>query len=65
MLKLSEHTVKNHVFHIFDKLGVSSRMEAVVYSFNHMEAPERFPRGVRSAVKISSHFGDDAIAVNE
>ena len=52
-------------FHIFDKLGVSSRMEAVVYSFNHMEAPERFPRGVRSAVKMSSHFGDDAIAVNE
>ena len=65
LLKLSEHTVKNHVFHIFDKLGVSSRMEAVVYSFNHMEAPERFPRGVRSAVKMSSHFGDDAIAVNE
>lgn len=65
LLKLSEHTVKNHVFHIFDKLGVSSRMEAVVYSFNHMEAPERFPRGVRSAVKMSSHLGDDAIAVNE
>ena len=34
-LKLSEHTIKNHLFHIFDKLGVSSRMEAVVYSFNH------------------------------
>ena len=35
---------KNHLFHIFDKLGVSSRMEAVVYSFNHMEAPERSAR---------------------
>ena len=34
-LKLSEHTVRNHLFHIFDKLGVSSRMEAVLYTFNH------------------------------
>ncbi len=30
-LKLSEHTVKNHLFRIFDKLGVSNRMEAVLY----------------------------------
>jgi DNA-binding NarL/FixJ family response regulator len=29
-LKLSEHTVKNHLFRIFDKLGVSNRMEAVL-----------------------------------
>jgi DNA-binding NarL/FixJ family response regulator len=28
-LQLSKHTVKNHVFHIFDKLGVSSRIELV------------------------------------
>jgi DNA-binding NarL/FixJ family response regulator len=26
-LRLSEHTVKNYLFHIFDKLGVSSRVE--------------------------------------
>ena len=30
-LKLSEHTIKNHLFRIFDKLGVSNRMEAVLY----------------------------------
>jgi DNA-binding NarL/FixJ family response regulator len=34
-LKLSEHTIKNHIFHIFDKLGVSSRMEAALYAIHH------------------------------
>jgi DNA-binding NarL/FixJ family response regulator len=36
-LKLSEHTVKNHLFRIFDKLGVSSRMEAVLYAISQRE----------------------------
>jgi DNA-binding NarL/FixJ family response regulator len=31
-LKLSEHTVKNYLFHIFEKLGVSSRVELVLYA---------------------------------
>lgn len=38
-LKLSEHTIKNHLFRIFDKLGVSSRMEAVLYAMNRREEP--------------------------
>jgi two-component system nitrate/nitrite response regulator NarL len=33
-LKLSEHTVKNYVFHIFEKLGVSTRVELVLYVFS-------------------------------
>jgi DNA-binding NarL/FixJ family response regulator len=65
-LKLSEHTIKNHLFHVFDKLGVSSRMEAVVYSFNHVEVPtKRAAERARSAVKISSRLGNGAIAVNQ
>jgi DNA-binding NarL/FixJ family response regulator len=33
-LGLSEHTVKNYLFRIFDKLGVSSRIEVVLYAFS-------------------------------
>jgi DNA-binding NarL/FixJ family response regulator len=29
-LNLSEHTVKNHLFRIFDKTGVTSRLELAV-----------------------------------
>jgi two-component system, NarL family, nitrate/nitrite response regulator NarL len=32
-LKLTEHTVKNYLFRIFDKLNVSSRVEVVLYAF--------------------------------
>ena len=31
-LNLSEHTVKNYLFHIFEKLGISSRVELVTYA---------------------------------
>lgn len=30
-LKLSQHTVRNYLFHIFEKLGISSRIELVLY----------------------------------
>lgn len=33
-LKLSEHTIKNYIFRIFDKLGVSTRVEMVLYAFS-------------------------------
>jgi len=49
-LKLTEHTVKNYLFRIFDKLGVSSRVEVVLYAFRFrkdlVEAPPAGdPRG--------------------
>jgi len=37
-LKLTEHTVKNYLFRIFDKLGVSSRVEVVLYAFRNGSA---------------------------
>jgi DNA-binding NarL/FixJ family response regulator len=45
-LKLREHTVRNYMFHIFEKLGLSSRVELTLYALSQPE-PEREPeRGV-------------------
>ena len=35
ILALSEHTVKNYLFHIFDKLGISNRVELVLYAVSN------------------------------
>jgi DNA-binding NarL/FixJ family response regulator len=34
-LGLTEHTVKKYLFRIFDKLGISSRVELVLYAVSH------------------------------
>ena len=39
-LSLSEHTVKNYLFKIFEKLGVSTRVELVLYSMARREEQE-------------------------
>lgn len=40
-LTLREHTVKNYLFRIFDKLGVSSRVEVVLYALGGSAAMPR------------------------
>jgi len=37
-LNLSEHTIKKYLFRIFEKLGVSTRVELVLYAVNNGEA---------------------------
>jgi DNA-binding NarL/FixJ family response regulator len=32
---LSQHTIKKYLFRIFDKVGISSRVELVLYAINH------------------------------
>ncbi len=34
-LSLSEHTIKKYLYRIFDKLGISSRVELVLYAVSH------------------------------
>jgi two-component system nitrate/nitrite response regulator NarL len=42
-LRLSEHTVKNYLFHVFEKLGVSNRFELLFLLFKECnnQAPDR------------------------
>jgi DNA-binding NarL/FixJ family response regulator len=39
-LGLSEHTVKKYLFRIFEKLGISSRVELVLYALHHGAPPQ-------------------------
>jgi DNA-binding NarL/FixJ family response regulator len=50
-LGLSEHTVKNHLFKIFDKLGISTRIELVLYA---MSRTKRAPSASSDASQPSS-----------
>jgi Bacterial regulatory proteins, luxR family len=36
-LNLGEHTVRNYLIRIFDKLGISSRVELVLYALSGAE----------------------------
>lgn len=42
-LDLSQHTIKNYLFRIFDKLGVSSRMELLFLTLNQNAGSPMFP----------------------
>lgn len=60
-LHLSEHTIRNNLFRIFDKLGVSSRVELALYALNSSmqvpltepEATTRAERRLRRALPLS------------
>jgi two-component system, NarL family, nitrate/nitrite response regulator NarL len=39
-LGLSEHTVKNYLFHIFEKLSISTRIELVLYILGQEKRPK-------------------------
>lgn len=43
-LSISEQTVKNHLHNIFDKLGVSDRLELALYAVHHHWFEEKSPR---------------------
>jgi len=53
-LTLTEHTVKNYLFRIFDKLGVSSRVEVLLYVLGkgQFQRPPANSAGRRQAVSL-------------
>jgi DNA-binding NarL/FixJ family response regulator len=39
-LRLSEHTVRNYLFRIFNKIGVSTRLELAIYAINQRDTSQ-------------------------
>jgi two-component system nitrate/nitrite response regulator NarL len=48
-LNLTEHTVKNYLFRVFDKLGVSSRVEVVLYAFRLSQSQSSSNSGTQAS----------------
>ena len=61
-LGLTEHTVKNYLFRIFDKLGVSSRVEVVLYAFRFRKDLVRTPVRDSSCVQCSKSYAGEQTA---
>ncbi len=53
-LGLSEHTVRNYLFRIFDKLGVSTRVELVLYCFQEQQSRSAAAARDASAAKLGT-----------
>jgi DNA-binding NarL/FixJ family response regulator len=56
VLTVSKHTIKNHLFSIYDKLGVSNRMEAVLCA---LPAHNALPVPARAVGETTSSQGPD------
>jgi DNA-binding NarL/FixJ family response regulator len=64
-LKLTEHTVKNYLFRIFDKLGVSSRVEVVLYALGNGEPRPPVSQNGRRAQAVAARKSPVSIPVRK
>jgi DNA-binding NarL/FixJ family response regulator len=53
-LSLSEHTIKNYLFRIFEKVGVSTRTELVLHMLSEAKPAERERKDQSPARKMSA-----------
>src|SRR6202007_2378749 len=51
-LGISEHTVRNYLCHIFDKLGLSSRVELVLWALSQVQALPPIPEGGHRRIPV-------------
>jgi hypothetical protein len=50
-LVLSEHTIKNYLFRVFEKLGVSTRVELTLYALKRGKIPRTRPPATDTLAK--------------
>ena len=50
-LDLSEHTIKNYLFRVFEKLGVSTRVELTLYALKRGKVPRTRPQAANTLPK--------------
>jgi two-component system nitrate/nitrite response regulator NarL len=51
-LVLSEHTIKNYLFRVFEKLGVSTRVELTLYALKRGKIPRTRPQAANTLPKL-------------
>ena len=59
-LKLSEHTVRNYLFRIFNKVGTSNRLELALYAIDRREGLEQ--QNTLAAMEISATGTNQAVS---
>ena len=63
-LGIKENTVKKSLLRIYDKLGVSNRVELVLYSLAHRSAEPSAPRTLKRP-PLSSQHAEDCVHANQ
>jgi ATP/maltotriose-dependent transcriptional regulator MalT len=62
-LGLSQHTVKNCLFRVFDKLGVSSRVELLYMTLNQASQSQSALQHLLKSPTNGHHYDDTAFAL--
>ena len=65
-LGLSQHTIKNYLFRVFDKLGVSSRIELLFMTLSQATPPQsNRPKSAKVAANGNGRQGHENIALDQ